>query len=58
MHLYETFKPKSSMLLLPDPDSLFEKLKRVYLQCYVWLNALKAGFIEHIVFRMENERKL
>ena len=32
-------KPKSPVPFLPDPDSLVEKPKRVYLQCYVWLNA-------------------
>ena len=33
---------KLSMLLPPDPDLLNEEMKRVHLQCYVWLNALKA----------------
>ena len=33
---------KLSMLLPPDPDLLVEEMKRVHLQCYVWLNALKA----------------
>ena len=30
------------MLFPPDPDSLVEKLKLVHLQCYIWVNALKA----------------
>ena len=30
------------MLFPPDPDSLVEKLRLVHLQCYIWVNALKA----------------
>lgn len=36
---------KSSMLLPLDPVPLVEKLKRVHLQGYVWLNALKANLL-------------
>ena len=35
MCLYENLKPKSSMPLPPDPDSLTEDLKYVHLECYV-----------------------
>ena len=35
MRLYGNFKPKSSMPISPDPDSLIEETKRVYLQCCV-----------------------
>ena len=42
VRLYKNLKPKSSMLLPLNPDSLVEKLKRVHLPRYVWLNALKA----------------
>ena len=40
VRLNENLKPESSMLLSSHPDLLAE-LKRVHLQCYVWLNALK-----------------
>ena len=33
--LYGNLKPKSSMLILADTDSLAEELKRVYLRYYV-----------------------
>ena len=33
---------KSSMPLLSGPDLLAEKIKLVHLQCYVWLNVVKA----------------
>ena len=42
VRLHENFKPKSSIPLSPDLDFLAGKLKRVHLQCYVWLNAIKA----------------
>ena len=38
---YENRKPNSSMYFPSDPDSLFEELKPVHLQCYIWLNDLK-----------------
>ena len=40
VHLIKNLKSKSSMPLLPDPDSLVE-LKHVHWQCYVRLNAPK-----------------
>ena len=43
VRLYKNFKSKSSMPLPPDPDSFIE-LKRVHLQCFVWLNG--HNFIE------------
>ena len=36
---------KSSMVLPLDPDPLLEKLKRVHLQGYIWLDALKANLL-------------
>ena len=33
------------MPLPSDPNPHVEELKRVNLQCYLWLNALKANFI-------------
>ena len=42
VRLYENLKPKSSIPLSPDLHFLAEKLKRVHLRCYVWLNAIKA----------------
>ena len=38
---YKNLKPKPSMQLPPDPDSLVDRLKCVHLKCYFWLNALK-----------------
>ena len=35
--LYEDLEPKSLMPLSPNPDPLVEELKRIQLQCYVWL---------------------
>ena len=40
--LHENLKQKSSILLPPDLNSHFQELKRVQLQCYALLNALKA----------------
>ena len=37
------------MLLPTDPDLLVKELKRVHLQCYVWLNALKATLFSLII---------
>ena len=37
---------KSSMLLPPDPDSHVEEVKQIYLQCCVWLNAVKTSSID------------
>ena len=42
--LSENLRPKMLMSPPPDLDSLAEELKRVHLQCYVWLNALKTPF--------------
>ena len=41
---YENLKLKPLTPLQADPDPLVEELKRAYLMCYVWLNALKATF--------------
>ena len=42
MLLNENLKPTTLMLLRSDPDSPVERLKLIHLQCYVWLNVLKA----------------
>ena len=34
------------MLLPPDPDSHVEEVKQIYLQCCVWLNAVKISSID------------
>lgn len=38
--IYGNFKTKSSMTLSPDPDLTVEELKRIHLQCCVWMKAL------------------
>ena len=43
VQLRKNLKPKSRMPLPQDPDSFAEELKRVQLQCYVWLNAFEAA---------------
>ena len=43
MQLRKNLKPKSRMPLPQDPDLFVEELKRIQLQCYVWLNAFEAA---------------
>ena len=43
VRLCENPKPKTSMTLPPDPDSLVEELKHVYLHLQVSLKAVKAA---------------
>ena len=43
MQLRKNLKLKSRMPLPQDPDSFVEELKRVQLQCYVWLNAFETA---------------
>ena len=45
MRLYENFKPKSSIPLPPDQDSLVAKIKRVHTQRYILLNVFRGTLL-------------
>ena len=51
VRLYKNRKPKSSVSLLPDPNSIIKELKHVHLRCCVCLNALEAAlYVLNVVF--------
>ncbi len=62
VRLYKSMKVKSSMSLPPDPDSLFQVIKRAHHQAYFWQRCLEKEIyqleVENYGWRWCEERRL